>query len=261
MTVTHAGDQTDGPMAHAGPVLSISGLEVHYGPLHAVESISLDVGRGELVALLGANGAGKSSLLRAVVGLERAAAGTVALLGQDLKGVARHRRAQMGVGYVPEGRGVFPTMSVEENIVVPLGRGADRSRALSIAFELFPVLGERRKQVAGSMSGGEQQMLSLARALAGEPSLLLVDELSLGLAPMIVRQLIEKVGELRDGGMSILLVEQFAHAALQVADRAGIMVRGRMTRLGPGAELAALNHDELAQAYFGTARQASGASQ
>ncbi len=258
MTVTHASGRAGGSAAHAGPVLSVSGLEVHYGPLHAVEAISLDVGRGELVALLGANGAGKSSLLRAVVGLEKAAAGTVTLLGRDLAGVARHRRAQMGMGYVPEGRGVFPTMSVEENIVVALGRHADRSRALSIAFDLFPVLGQRRKQVAGSMSGGEQQMLSLARGLASEPSVLLVDELSLGLAPMIVRQLIEKVGELRDAGMSILLVEQFAHAALLVADRAGIVVRGRMTRLGPAAELASLSHDELAQEYFGTARQQAG---
>lgn len=260
MSVTQAGGRAGGPPVQVDPVLSVSGLEVHYGPLLAVESISVEVGRGELVALLGANGAGKSSLLRSVAGLEQAAAGTVTLLGRDLGGVARHRRARMGMGYVPEGRGVFPTMSVEENIVVALGRDADRSTALSIAFDLFPVLGQRRKQVAGSMSGGEQQMLSLARALACEPRVLLVDELSLGLAPMIVRQLIDKIGELRDGGMSILLVEQFAHAALQMADRAGIMVRGRMTRLGPAAELAALSHDELAQEYFGTtARRSNGA--
>jgi len=253
MTVTNAAGPIGQQSIQDSPVLSVTEVQVHYGAMHAVESISFDVGQGELVALLGANGAGKSSLLRAIVGLERAAAGTVVLLGCELSGIARHRRAQMGMGYVPEGRGVFPTMSVEENILVGLRRTDDRSKALSIAYDLFPVLLGRRKQVAGSMSGGEQQMLSLARAMAGEPKLLLVDELSLGLAPMIVRQLIEKIGQLRDGGMSILLVEQFAHAALQIADRAGIMVRGQMTRLGPAAELAALNHDELAQEYFGTA--------
>ncbi len=254
MTVTMTEASATG--AYTGPVIAFHGLEVHYGPLHAVREMSFEVGKGELVALLGANGAGKSSLLRAIVGLERPAKGSVTLLGTNLTGVARHRRAHMGMGFVPEGRGVFPTMTVEENIVVPLGRDADRTRALGIAFDLFPVLGERRKQVAGSMSGGEQQMLSLARALAGEPSLLLVDELSLGLAPMVVRQLIDKVGELRDGGMSILLVEQFAHAALLVADRAGIVVRGRMTRLGPAADLVALSRDELVQEYFGTGRDA-----
>lgn len=235
----------------AGPVLAVHDLVVQYGHVQAVQEMSLEVWPGEVVTLLGANGAGKSSLLRAVVGLERPSQGSVSLLGKNLAGVARHRRAKMGMGFVPEGRGIFPAMTVEENIVVPLGRTADRSRALGIAFDLFPILGQRRKQVAGSMSGGEQQMLSLARSLASEPRVLLVDELSLGLAPMVVRNLIEKVGELRDAGMSVLLVEQFAQAALMVADRAGIVVQGRMTRFGPAASLRALSHEELVREYFG----------
>ena len=235
-----------------GPLLQIDSLEVHYGPLRAVRGVSFDVAPGEVVVLLGANGAGKSSLLKALIGLEPIAAGSVTFDGKDLAKIPIHRRALGGIGYLPEGRGVFPTMTVEENIAVGLQSESDRKTAFETAFSLFPVLQERRKQIAGSMSGGEQQMLSLSRALAGQPKLLLLDELSLGLAPRIVQQLFAKVGELRGAGMSILIVEQFAHAALRVADRAGVVVRGEMTRFSPAAELAALAPDELAGLYFGT---------
>lgn len=249
------------PSPQASPILRVDALEVRYGPLHAVRGVTFDVRPGELVVLLGANGAGKSSLLKALIGLEPIAAGTAALAGADLARLPLHRRAAAGLGYLPEGRGVFPNLTVEENIQVGLRRGGDQARIFESAFELFPVLAERRRQIAGSMSGGEQQMLSLSRALAGEPRLLLLDELSLGLAPRIVSQLFAKVGELRDHGMSILLVEQFAHAALRVADRAGIVVRGEMTRLGTASELAALSPEELAHLYFGTEEaSAAGAS-
>ncbi len=245
-----AGSQPDSQGAQS--VLQVRDLEVHYGPLTALQATSFDVAAGEIVVLLGANGAGKSSLLKAIMGLEPIAAGTASFDGRDLGRLPSHRRARLGIGYVPEGRGVFPTMSVEENIFVGLRKDGAREKVLSTVFELFPVLSERRRQVAGSMSGGEQQMLALARALAGEPRLLLIDELSLGLAPKIVARLFEKVAQLRDSGISILLVEQFAHAALRVADRSGVFVRGEMTAFGAAAELAALTPAQLTEMYFGT---------
>jgi branched-chain amino acid transport system ATP-binding protein len=235
------------------PMLSVDGVEVRYGPLSAVRGVTFEVRAGQVVVLLGANGAGKSSLLKAIVGLERIAGGSAELDGTDISHLSTHRRIGLGMGYLPEGRGVFPNMTVEENILAGLRRLSDRGDVMEQAFELFPVLSQRRKQVAGSMSGGEQQMLSLSRALAGKPRLLLVDELSLGLAPRIVAQLFEKVGELRATGMTIVLVEQFAHAALRVADYAGIFVRGEMTRFAAASELLALSPDELAHLYFGTA--------
>lgn len=233
--------------------LKVEGLHVRYGQLTAVKDLSLDVGRGELVVLLGANGAGKSSLLRAIMGLERAAEGTVELDGRALGKMPSHRRVGYGLGYLPEGRGVFPTMTVEENILAGLQSSGRRAAALETAYDLFPRLGERRRQMAGSLSGGEQQMLSLSRALAGDPSLLLLDELSLGLAPAIVVQLFARIAKLRDEGMSILLVEQFAHAALKIADRAGVMVRGRLREFGPAADFERMSPDELAGHYFGAA--------
>jgi branched-chain amino acid transport system ATP-binding protein len=225
---------------------------VRYGPLSAVRGVTFDVSRGQVVVLLGANGAGKSSLLKAIVGLEPIASGSAMLAGKDLSHLATHKRIGLGMGYLPEGRGVFPNMTVEENIIAGVRRNEDLQDVMSQAFELFPQLSQRRKQLAGSMSGGEQQMLSLSRALAGKPSVLLVDELSLGLAPKIVAQLFEKVGELRTTGVTLVLVEQFAHTALRVADYAGVFVRGDMIKFAPAAEFASLSPDELAQLYFGT---------
>ena len=200
-----------------------------------MRDVTFEVRKGEVVVLLGANGAGKSSLLKSIIGLEPLAEGNITLEDESLAGLSVHRRAGKGIGYLPEGRGVFPNMTVEENILTGVVKGGERRRALDTAYGIFPVLKDRRKQIAGSMSGGEQQMLSLSRALASDPKLLLLDELSLGLAPKIVSQLFEKVGELRNEGHSILLVEQFAHAALRVADRAGVVVRGEMTHFGPAA--------------------------
>lgn len=239
------------------PILSISGLEVHYGQATALHATSFDVAAGEIVVLLGANGAGKSSLLKAIIGLEPIAAGSASFQGAKLQGVPSHRRSRLGIGYVPEGRGVFPSLTVEENIRVGMRRSSDQAAVMAMLFDFFPRLGERRRQIVGSMSGGEQQMVALSRALAGEPKLLLIDELSLGLAPKIVARLFEKVGELRDTGISILLVEQFAHAALRVADHSGVFVRGEMTLFGPASDLAGLSAAELAELYFGTARTAA----
>jgi branched-chain amino acid transport system ATP-binding protein len=232
-------------------VLSVRNVTVRYGQLTAVHDISLDVSQGELVVLLGANGAGKSSFLKTVMGLERAAEGVVELEGQELGKAPSHVRVARGLGYLPEGRGVFPTMTVEENILAGLQSMSRKAHALETAYTLFPRMGERRKQMAGSLSGGEQQMLSLSRALAGDPKVLLLDELSLGLAPAIVVQLFAKIAELRDSGMTILLVEQFAHAALKIADHAGVMVRGRLTQFGPAEQFAKMSPDELAGHYFG----------
>ncbi|MBM3676905.1 MAG: ABC transporter ATP-binding protein [Actinobacteria bacterium] len=239
----------------APPALRVTGLHVRYGQLTAVHDLSIDVPAGELVVLLGANGAGKSSLLKTVMGLERAAEGTIELHGEPLGRTPSHARVGRGLGYLPEGRGVFPTMTVEENILAGLQSMSRKAHALETAYTLFPRMGERRRQMAGSLSGGEQQMLSLSRALAGDPKLLLLDELSLGLAPAIVVQLFEKIKELRDGGMTILLVEQFAHAALRIADRAGVMVRGRLTRFGAAEEFARMSPDELASHYFGSGEE------
>jgi branched-chain amino acid transport system ATP-binding protein len=236
----------------AKTVLAVRGLTVRYGQLTAVHDLSLEVAQGELVVLLGANGAGKSSFLKTVMGLERAAEGEVELDGEPLGKASSHQRVARGLGYLPEGRGVFPTMTVEENIIAGLQSMSRKAYALETAYTLFPRMGERRKQMAGSLSGGEQQMLSLSRALAGDPKLLLLDELSLGLAPAIVVQLFAKIAELRDSGMSILLVEQFAHAALRIADRAGVMVRSKLTRFGPAEEFARMTPDELASHYFGS---------
>jgi branched-chain amino acid transport system ATP-binding protein len=231
-------------------VLTMDQVSVDYGELRAVNTVSLSLASGELVLLLGSNGAGKSSLMQAVIGLVKMSDGEISLEGETLQGMSTSSRVRKGIGYLPEGRGVFPSLTVEENVMTGLLQNDDRQAVLERSFTLFPRLGERRKQLAGSLSGGEQQMVSLSRALAGSPRLLLLDEPSLGLAPAIVSDLFASVAKLRDEGMTILLVEQFAHAALRIADRAGVMVRGHLTEMVPAAELAALSADELAQQYF-----------
>ena len=219
-------------------LLAVRGLSVSYGPVTAVRGVSLKVGEGEIVALLGPNGAGKTSVLRGVTALVRPAAGRVRMHGQRVDDPAR--AVALGIAHVPEGRRVFPGLSVGDNLLVG-GWDASAHRAKLRArqeqvFELFPRLAERREQVAGQLSGGEQQMLAIGRALMSEPRLLLIDELSLGLAPMVVDTLIERLVALNKDGMSLLLIEQFVHRALGIADRVYMLSKGRVVFEGTPAE-------------------------
>ncbi len=223
----------------SGPLLEIRGLAVAHGEATALAGVDLDVGGGEVVALLGANGAGKSTLVRAVMGLVWARAGAIRLDGRDLAAAAPERRARAGIGYVPEGRRVFPGMTVADNILVAC-RGDRRTRAarLDRAFALFPALARRRAALGWQLSGGEQQMLAIARALAAEPRLLLLDEPSLGLAPSLVADLLARVREIAASGTAVLLAEQNAARALEVADRAAVLRLGRIVVEGPAERLA-----------------------
>jgi branched-chain amino acid transport system ATP-binding protein len=201
--------------------------------------VDLDVAPGEAVAILGPNGAGKSSLAGALSGLVRPIGGTVRVRGQDVTTWSAHRIGRLGVAHIPEGRGVFPSLSVADNLRMRLRRvGSPRERreAVARAYEALPVLGERRRQVAGTLSGGEQQMLALAPVLAAPPRLLIADELSLGLAPRLVQSIFSTLGEARRQGVTVLLIEQFVHRALQFSDRALILRRGRVIWQGPSSE-------------------------
>jgi branched-chain amino acid transport system ATP-binding protein len=232
-------------------LLEVSGLEVRYGGIRAVRGIDLAVAEGELVCLIGANGAGKSSTLRAISGLLPAAAGAVRYAGRDLAGMRAFERVRAGLVMVPEGRGVFPQLTVDENLDMGAyaradrGIEADRERV----FALFARLRERRAQTGGTLSGGEQQMLAIGRALMSRPKLLLLDEPSMGLAPIVVQLIFEVIREINAGGVTCLLVEQNARAALALAKRAYVMESGLITLSGPAAELA---HDpKVVEAYLG----------
>ncbi len=234
-------------------MLEVAGLEVRYGAVRAVRGASLAVGDGELVALLGANGAGKSSTLRAIAGALRPAAGSIRLDGQEVLGTSPERMVRLGAAMVPETRDVFPDLTVGENLRLGAftrrgdaqGVAADRERMLA----MFPVLRERQDQPAGTLSGGEQQMLVIARAMMSRPRLLLLDEPSLGLAPTIVQRIFAMIVELRRAGLTILLVEQNAAQALAIADRAYVMRQGEIAASGPAAEIAAAT--DLQQLYLG----------
>jgi branched-chain amino acid transport system ATP-binding protein len=234
-------------------MLEVEGLEVRYGAIRAVRGLSLRLAAGELVALLGANGAGKSSTLRAIVGALRPAAGRVLLAGEEVTGLAPERMVRRGVAMVPETRDVFPDLTVEENL--RLGAFTRRQEAEAVAADqarlltLFPILAERAQQSAGTLSGGEQQMLVIARAMMSKPRLLLLDEPSLGLAPTIVERIFAMIQELKRSGLTILLVEQHAAKALQVADRAYVMQLGRIAIEGSAAEIAAAS--DLKALYLG----------
>jgi branched-chain amino acid transport system ATP-binding protein len=223
---------------------------VSYRTIRAVRGVSFHVRRGEVIALLGANGAGKSTLLRAVAGVLRPERGRVRFEGTDITGWASHRVARRGLRLVPEGRGLLARMTVWENLV--MGQYAGKSgtpRDLEAALERFPVLRQRRGQVASTLSGGEQQMLAIARALVGRPALLMLDEPSLGLAPRLVQEVFGVVAELKCDGVTIVLVEQNARQALAVADRAYVLETGQIVLSGPAAELAA--GEEVQRAYLG----------
>jgi branched-chain amino acid transport system ATP-binding protein len=231
-------------------VLEVEDLAVSYRTIRAVRGVSFSVRRGEVVALLGANGAGKSTTVKVAAGLLRPTAGAVRVAGHDVTGVPSHELARIGVCTIPEGRGVFPNLTVRENLWMATQVTGERDALEAAAFERFPRLADRRTQMAGTLSGGEQQMLAMSRALITDPAVLLLDELSMGLAPIVVQQLYEIVGQVASEGISILVVEQFAQAVLGIADRAAVMVNGEITRVGTPAEL----QSELSQAYLGGAR-------
>jgi branched-chain amino acid transport system ATP-binding protein len=235
-------------------MLALDAVEMAYGAIQAVKGVSLEVRAGEVVAIIGANGAGKSTLLKGIVGLEPLAAGRLMIDGQDCTDMPAHLRVGVGVALSPEGRGVFPDQTVRENLMLgayTARRDVARVNALiAQEFERFPRLAEREHQLAGTLSGGEQQMLAISRALMSQPRLLLLDEPSLGLAPLIIADIFRSIRALRASGLTILLVEQMANQALAVADRAYVLETGRITVQGTGAEL--LNNPAVRAAYLGT---------
>ncbi len=229
-------------------LLELDDLHVHYGKVEALKGVSLTVGEGEIVTLIGGNGAGKTTTLKTISGLRPVTSGTIRYKGQEIVGVPAHRLVAMGICQAPEGRGIFPGMTVMENL--DMGAYARRGRSdedLERVFELFPRLAERRRQPGGTLSGGEQQMLAIGRALMARPQLLLLDEPSMGLAPKLVAQIFDIVTEINRQGTTILLVEQNAAQALQRADRAYVLETGRVVR---SAEAAALLDDESVKAAY-----------
>ena len=235
----------------ADTLLKVDGINVYYGNIHAVKDISFTVNAGEIVTLIGANGAGKSTTLKTISGLLKPRTGDVLYKGKSIKGVRAHKIVESGLAQVPEGRHVFLHMTVDEN----LDMGAYTQPASTIAankekvFTLFPRLKERRKQLAGTMSGGEQQMLAMGRALMSNASMLMLDEPSMGLSPLLVQEIFDIIRDIHKEGMTILLVEQNAQMALQVADRAYVLETGRITLSGTGKELMA--SDAVRKAYLG----------
>jgi branched-chain amino acid transport system ATP-binding protein len=235
-------------------MLKLESVSISYGAIQAVRDVSIDVPRGEVVTIIGANGAGKSTLLKSIVGLEPVAGGRISFDGQDITKTPAHRRTGMGVALSPEGRGVFSDQSVRDNLLLgAYSKKSDSARTeqkIEQFFELFPRLKERQEQFAGTLSGGEQQMLAIARALMSEPKLLLLDEPSLGLAPLIIRDIFNTIRALRETGLTILLVEQMANQALGVADRAYVLETGSVTLQGKGCDL--LKDPKVRAAYLGT---------
>ena len=232
-------------------MLKVNNINVYYGSIHAVKDVSFEVNQGEVVTLIGANGAGKSTILQTVSGLLRSKTGSVEFLGENLGSVPPHKVVNKGLAHVPEGRRVFLQMTVEENLEMGAYTRPSIEIADSIAdvYERFPRLKERRKQIAGTLSGGEQQMLAMGRALMSKPQLLMLDEPSMGLAPLLIEQIFEIIKELHAAGTTILLVEQNAQMALSVADRGYVLETGRIVTTGTGAEL--LNDDAVKKAYLG----------
>jgi branched-chain amino acid transport system ATP-binding protein len=232
------------------PLLRLRGVEARYGRFVALSGISLVVPEGSVVALLGPNGAGKSTMLRTISGMLAPSAGEIVFDGQRIDGLSDYKIARAGLAHIPEGRGIFPALSVRENLMMASYGSAKGESSLARVFELFPVLDHRKSQTAGTLSGGEQQMLSLARAIITRPRLLMLDELSLGLAPRLVMQLFDDVKAIRDSGTTILLVEQYVRYALRLADIVVILHKGRIRFIGEPGEL---EHDEtLVESYLGT---------
>lgn len=231
------------------PILELRNVRAGYGSIDVLHGVNLAIGRGEVVALLGPNGAGKSTTIKVISGLLRPSAGHLIVAGRDVTGASASALARAGLCTIPEGRGIFPNLTVRENLLMATFSGHKMSDIEERTYARFPRLGERRTQLAGTMSGGEQQMLSLARALATDPAILLLDELSMGLAPLIVAELYAQVAAIAAEGVSVLVVEQFARTVLGVADTAVLLAHGTVRMAGKASEI---GDDVLAGAYLGS---------
>jgi len=233
-------------------MLRIENLDVFYGDAQALDGVSLDIAEGSIVAIVGANGAGKTSLIRTIAGMHRPARGRIVYRGQDIAGWPSHKVCDLGIGQVAEGRQVFPTLSIAENLMMgamlPRARSL-RDRNLEKVYAMFPLLTERRTQAAGTLSGGEQQMLAIGRCLMGAPDLVMFDEPSLGLAPAVVQQVLKTVRDLNRDGLTCVLVEQNVAVSLKLASQAYVLENGRITLSGTGEAL--LGDDRVRQAYLG----------
>ncbi|WP_433496893.1 ABC transporter ATP-binding protein [Sphaerimonospora sp. CA-214678] len=233
-------------------LLEIKDIHVHYGKIEALKGVSLEVDEGEIVTLIGANGAGKTTTLKTISGLRSLTSGSIVFDGKDISRLPGHKRVLVGIGQSPEGRGVFPGMSVMENLLMgSYTRSGDFSEDLAEVFELFPRLAERKNQQGGTMSGGEQQMVAIGRALMSKPKVLLLDEPSMGLAPKLVAQIFSIIKEINNRGTTVLLVEQNARQALQIAHRAYVLETGRVVKSAPAADL--LDDPQVREAYLGGA--------
>ncbi|MGE5576150.1 MAG: ABC transporter ATP-binding protein [Syntrophothermus sp.] len=233
-------------------LLEIDDLHVYYGAIHAIKGITLEVEAGEIVTLIGANGAGKSTTLRTISGLQRARKGSIRFKDRDLGSLAPHQIVAAGISQVPEGRRVFANLTVKENLEMGAYRRTDRvgiQKDMKRVFELFPRLEERQKQQAGTLSGGEQQMLAIGRGLMSNPSLMLLDEPSMGLAPLLVKEIFSIIKEINAAGTTILLVEQNAHMALSIASKGYVLETGQIVLSGKASDLA--NNEQVKKAYLG----------
>ena len=237
------------------PILSIKNLDFHYGEIHALDKVSFDVYPKEIVAMIGSNGAGKTTLLRTMSGLlGKNTGGSITFEGQEIASMAPHKISALRLGQVLEGRLVFPLLTVHENLMMGAYLQKDKAfikERIEYCFQLFPRLKEREKQNAGTLSGGEQQMVAVARALMGNPQLLMMDEPSMGLAPLVIQDIFKTIQKINDDGVTVLLVEQNANAALKIADRAYVLEIGKLVKEGPASELA--NDDSIRKTYLGIA--------
>ena len=232
-------------------MLKVNDINVYYGSIHAIKGVSFEVNKGEIVTLIGANGAGKSTILNTVSGLLKSKTGSVSFLDETISSIVPHKIVSRGLAQVPEGRRVFLNMSVEENLEMGgfTRKTSENNESIENVYERFPRLKERRKQIAGTLSGGEQQMLAMGRALMSKPELLMLDEPSMGLAPLLVEQIFEIIKELNSAGTTILLVEQNAQMALSIADRGYVLETGKIVTSAKASDL--LNNDAVKKAYLG----------
>lgn len=233
-------------------ILQVTNLSIHYGPIKAVQQVNFVVNRGEIVTLIGANGAGKSTILRGISGLEKPVAGQMLFNSQDLKGLSSETHVRQGIVQVPEGRHVFPGMSVLENLrlgAYTVHNKQQLTTTLAHVFTLFPILAERKNQDAATLSGGEQQMLAIGRALMAQPKIILLDEPSMGLAPLYIQKIFAIIQQIRQTGVTVLVIEQNAHQALRIADRGYVLESGQVMATGTGAEL--LASSDVRAAYLG----------